>query len=81
MRFSCCPNFQTVNFADFKQFKIVSYFADIGEVKIDLNCLYTNFEQVSVIIMTFGREKQSKLSPFDKQIQEPGIESSTSHFQ
>ena len=63
MRFSCCPNFQTVNFADFKQFKIVSYFADIGEVKIGLNCLYL---QVSVIIMTFGREKQSKLSPFDK---------------
>ena len=63
-------DFQTGNFADFKQFKINSHVAKFGQAKIDPNCSS---------LPTLGRSHL--LYYFGQKIQEPSIGSGTSHFQ
>ena len=70
--FSMTRDFQTGNFAAFKQFKIDSHFANFRQLKVDPNCSSLLTLGRSVILLTLGktlgREKQSKPSPFDKKI-------------
>ena len=62
MMFIRCPNltgdiyahFQTSHFADFEQFKVDSYFANFGQVKLTLFVLY-DFVQVTVILLSLGK--------------------------
>ena len=47
-------DFQTIHFADFEQFKVVSYFANFGQVKMDCLVFY-DFRQVTVILLSLGK--------------------------
>ena len=82
MMFTCCPNliflaspwlelyrFSNWSFCYFEEFKVDVYYANFGQVKTDYSLIFTNFGQVTLILLSLGktcREKQCKPSQFDK---------------
>ena len=48
-------DFQTIHFADFEQFIVVSYFANFGQVKMDSVWFFYDFRQVTVILLSLGK--------------------------